>query len=91
MDVMRKELPDTMVAVRLSKMEISDLTIKLSDLGQEITKGLRSSTQAVRVAEDILHRLSTMHGSKRLACTSVSFLAFLKGMELSRSKDWDRS
>ncbi|KAF5205753.1 transmembrane protein [Thalictrum thalictroides] len=89
MDVMRKELPDTMVAVRLSEMEISDLTMKLSDLGR--TKGVKSSTQAVRVVEDRLHRLSTMHGSKRLACTSVSFLVFLKGMKLRRSKDWDRS
>lgn len=33
MDVMREELPDTMAAVRLSGMEISDLTMELSDLG----------------------------------------------------------
>ncbi|KAF9609882.1 hypothetical protein IFM89_018967 [Coptis chinensis] len=60
MDVMREELPDTMAAVRLSGMEISDLTMELSDLGQEITKGVRNSTQAVRVAEDRLRRLTTM-------------------------------
>ncbi|KAF5193973.1 hypothetical protein FRX31_016440, partial [Thalictrum thalictroides] len=53
-----------MVAVQLSEMKISDLTMKLSDLRQEITKGVRSSTQDVHVAEDRLHRLSTMHGSK---------------------------
>lgn len=33
MDVTREELPDTMAAVRLSGMEISDLTMELSDLG----------------------------------------------------------
>lgn len=33
MDVVREELPDTMAAVRLSGMEISDLTMELSDLG----------------------------------------------------------
>ncbi|XP_024183147.1 uncharacterized protein LOC112188284 isoform X1 [Rosa chinensis] len=60
MDVMREELPDTMAAVRLSGMEISDLTMELSDLGQEITQGVRSSTRAVRVAEDRLRRLTNM-------------------------------
>nr|KJB18319.1 hypothetical protein B456_003G046700 [Gossypium raimondii] len=34
MDVTREELPDTMAAVRLSGMEISDLTMELSDLGR---------------------------------------------------------
>lgn len=33
MDVTREELPETMAAVRLSGMEISDLTMELSDLG----------------------------------------------------------
>ncbi|KAI5345465.1 hypothetical protein L3X38_013342 [Prunus dulcis] len=33
MDVMREELPNTMVVVRLSRMEISDLTMELIDLG----------------------------------------------------------
>lgn len=33
LDVAREELPDTMAAVRLSGMEISDLTMELSDLG----------------------------------------------------------
>lgn len=33
MDVMTEELPETMAAVRLSGMEISDLTMELSDLG----------------------------------------------------------
>lgn len=33
LDVTREELPDTMAAVRLSGMEISDLTMELNDLG----------------------------------------------------------
>ncbi|XP_072989752.1 uncharacterized protein [Typha latifolia] len=60
LDVTAEELPDTMAAVRLSGMEISDLTMELSDLGQEITQGVRSSTRVVRVAEDRLRRLTTM-------------------------------
>ncbi|KAG8383454.1 hypothetical protein BUALT_Bualt04G0014900 [Buddleja alternifolia] len=60
MDVTREELPDTMAAVRLSGMEISDLTMELSDLGQEITQGVRSSTRAVRLAEERLRRLTNM-------------------------------
>ncbi|KAG1342434.1 hypothetical protein COCNU_05G006630 [Cocos nucifera] len=60
LDVTAEELPDTMAAVRLSGMEISDLTMELSDLGQEITQGVRSSTRAIRIAEDRLRRLTTM-------------------------------
>ncbi|WOL00517.1 hypothetical protein Cni_G09230 [Canna indica] len=60
MDVTADELPDTMAAVRLSGMEISDLTMELSDLGQEITQGVKSSTRAVRVAEDRLRHPTTM-------------------------------
>ncbi|XP_061372620.1 uncharacterized protein LOC133315081 isoform X2 [Gastrolobium bilobum] len=60
MDATREELPDTMAAIRLSGMEISDLTTELSDLGQEITQGVRSSTRAVRLAEQRLRRLTTM-------------------------------
>lgn len=63
MDVTREELPDTMAAVRLSGMEISDLTMELSDLGQEITQGVKSSTRAVRLAEERLRRLTTMSPS----------------------------
>ncbi|KAL8473679.1 hypothetical protein ACS0TY_029832 [Phlomoides rotata] len=60
MDVTREELPDTMAAVRLSGMEISDLTVELSELGQEITQGVRSSTRAVRTAEERLRQLTNM-------------------------------
>lgn len=87
LDVTREELPDTMAAIRLSGMEISDLTMELSDLGfvsvfahtptitcqfffllffsyssilcsQGITQGVKSSTRAIRVAEDRLRRLT---------------------------------
>ncbi|KAI3451085.1 hypothetical protein Pfo_007750 [Paulownia fortunei] len=61
MDATREELPDTMAAVRLSGMEISDLTMELRDLGQEITQGVRSSTRAVRLAEERLRRLTNMN------------------------------
>lgn len=60
MDATREELPDTMAAVRLSGMEISDLTTELNDLGQEITQGIRNSTRAVRVAEERLRQLTNM-------------------------------
>ncbi|XP_011657800.1 uncharacterized protein LOC101204218 isoform X2 [Cucumis sativus] len=60
MDVTREEIPGTMAAIRLSGMEISDLTMELSDLGQGITQGVRSSTRAVRVAEERLRRLTNM-------------------------------
>ncbi|KAG8373310.1 hypothetical protein BUALT_Bualt11G0010700 [Buddleja alternifolia] len=52
MDVTREELPQTMIAVRLSGMEISDLTMELSDLGQGITRGSKSATRAARLAEE---------------------------------------
>ncbi|PKI76324.1 uncharacterized protein LOC116208072 isoform X2 [Punica granatum] len=58
MDATREELPDTMAAIRLSGMEISDLTMELNDLGQEITQGVKSSTRAVRVAEERLRRIT---------------------------------
>ncbi|XP_057501586.1 uncharacterized protein LOC130785424 isoform X2 [Actinidia eriantha] len=60
LDVTREELPDSMAAVRLSGMEISDLTMELSDLGQGITQGVRSSTRAVRLAGESLRGLTNM-------------------------------
>ncbi|KAF8402124.1 hypothetical protein HHK36_013076 [Tetracentron sinense] len=50
-DTAREELPSTMAAIRLSGMEISDLTLELSDLSQEIATGVSKSTQAVQAAE----------------------------------------
>ncbi|KAI5405190.1 uncharacterized protein LOC127080512 isoform X1 [Lathyrus oleraceus] len=73
MDTAREELPDTMTAVKLSAMEISDLTTELTDFGQEITQGVRSSTRAVRSVEQGLRGLTTMPSSS----------ASLQGMEYS--------
>ncbi|KAG0557195.1 hypothetical protein KC19_11G109300 [Ceratodon purpureus] len=50
-DTAREELPSTMAAIRLSGMEISDLTMELNDLGQEISKGVKSSARALNAAE----------------------------------------
>ncbi|KVI04382.1 hypothetical protein Ccrd_017304 [Cynara cardunculus var. scolymus] len=50
-DTAREELPSTMAAIRLSGMEISDLTLELSDLSQEISDGVNKSAQAVQAAE----------------------------------------
>ncbi|XP_009764438.1 uncharacterized protein [Nicotiana sylvestris] len=66
MDVTREELPDTMAAVRLSGMEISDLTMELSDLGQGLTQGVRSSIRAVRLAEERLRQFSSMAQSANM-------------------------
>lgn len=50
-DTAREELPSTMAALRLSSMEISDLTLELSDLSKEVSEGISKSTQAVQAAE----------------------------------------
>ncbi|WCJ18815.1 hypothetical protein M5689_001138 [Euphorbia peplus] len=50
-DTAREELPSTMASIRLSGMEISDLTLELSDLSQEVADGVEKSAQAVQAAE----------------------------------------
>ncbi|KAL0011483.1 hypothetical protein SO802_006591 [Lithocarpus litseifolius] len=50
-DTAREELPSTMAAIRLSGMEISDLTLEQSVLSQEIADGVSKSTQAVQAPE----------------------------------------
>lgn len=50
-DTAHEELPSTMAAIRLSGMEISDLTLELSDLSQEIADGVNKSARAVQAAE----------------------------------------
>ncbi|CAM8938614.1 unnamed protein product [Rhodiola kirilowii] len=42
-DTAREELPSTMAALRLSSMEVSDLTLELSELSHEITDGVAKS------------------------------------------------
>ncbi|KAK9291848.1 hypothetical protein L1049_019798 [Liquidambar formosana] len=59
-DTAREELPSTMAAIRLSGMEISDLTLELSDLSQEITDGVNKSTQAVQAAEAGIRQIGSL-------------------------------
>uniref|UniRef100_A0A0D3HTY1 Uncharacterized protein n=4 Tax=Oryza TaxID=4527 RepID=A0A0D3HTY1_9ORYZ len=50
-DAALEELPSTMSAVRLSGMEISDLTLELSDLSQEIADGVNKSAKVAQAVE----------------------------------------
>ncbi|XP_037493907.1 uncharacterized protein LOC105647794 isoform X4 [Jatropha curcas] len=59
-DVAREELPSTMAAIRLSGMEISDLTLELSDLSHEIADGVNKSAQAVHAAEAGIRQIGTL-------------------------------
>ncbi|XP_026405594.1 uncharacterized protein LOC113300606 [Papaver somniferum] len=59
-DTAREELPSTMAAIRLSGMEISDLTLELSDLSQEISDGVNKSAQAVQAAEAGIRQVGTI-------------------------------
>ncbi|XP_022949654.1 uncharacterized protein LOC111452981 isoform X1 [Cucurbita moschata] len=81
MDVTREELPGTMAAIRLSGMEISDLTMELSDLGQDITQGVRSSTRAVRVAEERLRSLTNMTPTAKVQEMTVANLGVVEAAE----------
>lgn len=59
-DTAREELPSTMAAIRLSGMEISDLTLELSDLSQEIANGVNKSAKAVQAAEAGIRQIGTV-------------------------------
>ncbi|KAM7252152.1 hypothetical protein ACFE04_024035 [Oxalis oulophora] len=59
-DTAREELPSTMAAIRLSGLEISDLTLELSDLSQEISDGVNKSTKAVQAAEAGIRQMGTI-------------------------------
>ncbi|XP_044497876.1 uncharacterized protein LOC123219979 [Mangifera indica] len=59
-DTAREELPSTMAAIRLSGMEISDLTLELSDLSQEIADGVNKSAQAVQAVEAGIRQIGTL-------------------------------
>lgn len=66
-DTAREELPSTMAAIRLSGMEISDLTLELSDLSQEITDGVNKSAQAVQAAEAGIRQIGAMARNKTIS------------------------
>ncbi|XP_041993476.1 uncharacterized protein LOC121744101 [Salvia splendens] len=58
MDATREELPDTMAAVRLSGMDISDLTMELSDNGSDLKLFCFRSRELVEVtksSKDLRH------------------------------------
>ncbi|CAN6462813.1 unnamed protein product [Victoria cruziana] len=59
-DAARQELPSTMAAIRLSGMEISDLTLELSDLSREIADGVTKSAQAVQAAEAGIRQIGAL-------------------------------
>ncbi|GKV07522.1 hypothetical protein SLEP1_g19283 [Rubroshorea leprosula] len=59
-DTAREELPSTMAAIRLSGMEISDLTLELSDLSHEIADGVNKSTKVVRAAEAGIRQIGSL-------------------------------
>ncbi|ONK58279.1 uncharacterized protein A4U43_C09F10540 [Asparagus officinalis] len=66
-DTAREELPSTMAAIRLSGMEISDLTLELSDLSQEIADGVNKSAQAVQAAEAGIRQIGALARSKTIS------------------------
>ncbi|KAH9610252.1 hypothetical protein KSS87_001302 [Heliosperma pusillum] len=65
-DAAREELPGTMAAVRLSGMEVSDLTLELSDLSQEISAGVNKSAQAVEAAKVGIQQISARAREKTI-------------------------
>ncbi|XP_039022491.1 uncharacterized protein LOC120154954 [Hibiscus syriacus] len=59
-DTAREELLGTMAAIRLSGMEISDLTLELSDLSQEIADGVNKSAKAVQAARAGIRQIGSL-------------------------------
>lgn len=49
--ILEKELPDTMAAMRLSSLEVSDCVEEITGLGSDLGAGLRASAKAVSAAE----------------------------------------
>ncbi|KAJ0972584.1 hypothetical protein J5N97_020543 [Dioscorea zingiberensis] len=66
-DTAREELPSTMAAIRLSGMEISDLTLELSELSQEIADGVNKSAQAVQAAEAGIKQIGSIARRKTIS------------------------
>ncbi|KAK1272047.1 hypothetical protein QJS04_geneDACA012662 [Acorus gramineus] len=66
-DTAREELPSTMAAIRLSGMEISDLTLELSDLSQEIADSVTKSAQAVQAAEAGIRQIGSLAREKTMS------------------------
>ncbi|CAA6668394.1 unnamed protein product [Spirodela intermedia] len=79
-DTARVELPSTMAAIRLSGMEISDLTLELSDLSQEIADGVNKSAQAVQAAEAGIRKIG--HLARHQTMTIIQERASLPDISL---------
>ncbi|CAI8617071.1 unnamed protein product [Vicia faba] len=59
-DTAREELPSTMTSIRLSVMEMNDLTLELSELSQEITEGVNKSAQALQAAKTGIQHIGSV-------------------------------
>ncbi|KAL1552139.1 hypothetical protein AAHA92_12976 [Salvia divinorum] len=100
-DTAREELPSTMAALRLSGMEISDLTLELSDLKQEITDGVNKSAQVMQAAEagarqiGSLAREQTMGAAKKtsrvVGKAAKTFLNYISPGEHSSADEYEGS
>lgn len=66
-DTAREEIPSTMAAVRLSGMEISDLTLQLSDLSHEIADGVNKSAKVVEDAKAGVRQIGALAHSKTMS------------------------
>lgn len=59
-DTAHQEIPSTMAAIRLTSLEISDLTNELRDLSQEINDGVSKSAQAVQAANAGIQQIGSL-------------------------------
>ncbi|KAJ4915096.1 hypothetical protein Rs2_00646 [Raphanus sativus] len=66
-DTARQELPSTLAAIRLSGMEISDLTLELSELSHEVSDGVNKSAKVVQAAEAGIRQIGTLAHQKTLS------------------------
>ncbi|CAI9090941.1 OLC1v1025838C1 [Oldenlandia corymbosa var. corymbosa] len=68
---LRKEMPSTMAAVRVTGIEISDLILELSELSQEISDGVSKSTQVVQAADAGIRQIGSL-ARERTLCMVTS-------------------
>ncbi|KAL8159192.1 hypothetical protein V2J09_000729 [Rumex salicifolius] len=103
-DTARLELPNTMAAIRLSSMEISDLKLELNDLKQELLEGVTEPGQVVQGSEAganqigavaYRHSLSKRNEMANLPCISLQPVLPDVGKKNSREcwslKKWQQS
>ncbi|CAL4908705.1 unnamed protein product [Urochloa decumbens] len=78
-----EELPSTMAAVRLSGMEISDLTVELSDLSHEISDGVNKSAKVTQAVEASIGQMQDI--ARQQAISMIKERATLRTIPL---QDW---